>query len=156
MPFKCHVKDNFNPQWHGQHLPNCVNRWNSLSLGTKFGRNDRKMDGVILRVEERENGNRELHSSSVILATNAFSKSLDPDVSVRPGRGLVLLTKALDSQPWRGTFHAQQGYIYFRNVGADRLLLGGARHVDLSGETTAQFGVNSDIKAFLGKYMNRY
>ena len=114
-----------------------------------------KMDGVILRVEERENGNRELHSSSVILATNAFSKSLDQDVSVRPGRGLVLLTKALDSQPWRGTFHAQQGYIYFRNVGADRLLLGGARHVDLSGETTAQFGVNSDIKAFLGKYMKQ-
>jgi glycine/D-amino acid oxidase-like deaminating enzyme len=112
-----------------------------------------KMDGVILRVEESENGNRELHSSSVILATNAFSKSLDPDVSVRPGRGLVLLTKALVSQPWRGTFHAQQGYIYFRNVGADRLLLGGARHVDLSGETTAQFGVNSDIKAFLGRYM---
>ena len=114
-----------------------------------------KMDGVILRVEERENGNRELHSSSVILATNAFSKSLDQDVSVRPGRGLVLLTKALDSQPWRGTFHAQQGYIYFRNVGADRLLLGGARHVDLSGETTAQFGVNSDIKVFLGKYMKQ-
>ena len=114
-----------------------------------------KIDGVILRVEERENGNRELHSSSVILATNAFSKSLDQDVSVRPGRGLVLLTKALDSQPWRGTFHAQQGYIYFRNVGADRLLLGGARHVDLSGETTAQFGVNSDIKAFLGKYMKQ-
>ena len=25
--FKCHVKDNFNPQWHGQDLPNCVNRW---------------------------------------------------------------------------------------------------------------------------------
>ena len=66
---------------------------------------------------------------------------------------MVLLTKALVSQPWRGTFHAQQGYIYFRNVGADRLLLGGARHVDLSGETTAQFGVNSDIKAFLGRYM---
>ena len=112
-----------------------------------------KMDGVILRVEESENGSRELHSSSVILATNAFSQSLDPDVSVRPGRGLVLLTKALDSQPWRGTFHAQQGYIYFRNVGTDRLLLGGARHVDLSGETTVQFGVNGDIKAYLNRYM---
>ena len=29
----------------------------------------------------------------------------------------------------------------------------GARHVDFSGETTTQFGVNTEIKAFLLKYM---
>ena len=71
-----------------------------------------------------------------------------------PGRGLVLLTKVLDSQPWQGTFHAHQGYIYFRNVGAHRLLLGGARHVDVSGENTTQFGINKEIKSFLFGYMN--
>ena len=29
----------------------------------------------------------------------------------------------------------------------------GARHVDFSGETTTQFGINTEIKAFLLKYM---
>ena len=139
--------------WSGfAHL--CEQMGIHLAWGRKLVDMTEKMDGVSLTVEEGAKGSyQQFHSSSVILATNAFSKSIDRDISVSPGRGLVLLTKALDSQPWQGTFHAQQGYIYFRNVGTDRLLLGGARHVDFSGETTTQFGVNTEIKAFLLKYM---
>lgn len=114
----------------------------------------KKANGVCLTVEDPSHQSQQVHCSSVILATNAFSTSLDKDISVSPGRGLVLLTKILDSQPWQGTFHAHQGYIYFRNVGAHRLLLGGARHVDVSGENTTQFGINKEIKSFLFGYMN--
>lgn len=113
----------------------------------------KKMDRIKLTAENGRKGAHQFHSSSVILTTNAFSALLDDDVSVSPGRGLVLLTKAIDSQPWQGTFHADHGYIYFRNVGPDRLLLGGARHMDISGETTTQFGINKEIKAFLLRYM---
>jgi len=125
-----------------------------LACGRKLVDMTRKMDGLSLTVEEgAKRSHQQFHSSSVILATNAFSKALRRDVSVSPGRGLVLLTKALNSQPWQGTFHAQRGYIYFRNVGTDRLLLGGGRHMDVSGEKTTQFGVNTEIKAFLLRYM---
>ncbi|MEX2362790.1 MAG: FAD-dependent oxidoreductase, partial [Balneolaceae bacterium] len=50
---------------------------------------------------------------------------------------------------WKGTFHFDRGYYYFRNVGEDRFLLGGARSLNIDVETTTEFGVNEIIKNHL-------
>ena len=71
----------------------------SLAWGQSLVDVSKKANGVCLTVEDPSQQHRQIHSSSVILATNAFSTSLDKDISVSPGRGLVLLTKVLDSQP---------------------------------------------------------
>lgn len=90
----------------------------------------------------------ELYAGKVLLAANGFVKQLLPEVSVQPARGLVFVTRPLDDMSWKGTFHHDRGYIYFRNIGK-RLLLGGARNLDAESETTDQFGINKKIKDHL-------
>ena len=88
-------------------------------------------------------------AANVVLATNAFTSSITKKEEIKPGRGFVFVTNALPSMPWKGTFHYNEGYTYFRNIGENRLLLGGARDVDYEAETTSEFGVNQTIKSHL-------
>lgn len=90
----------------------------------------------------------ELFAGKILLAANGFVTKLLPEVYVKPARGLVFVTRPLQEMPWKGTFHHDRGYIYFRNVG-NRLLLGGARNLDTESETTDRFGVNKKIKDHL-------
>ncbi len=49
----------------------------------------------------------------------------------------------------KGTFHYKKGYVYFRNLGDNRMLIGGGRHVAFDEEKTSEFGVNETIKDYL-------
>ena len=85
-----------------------------------------------------------LAAQQIAFCTNAFSKSLLPDLDLKPGRGMVLVTKPVKGFSLQGTFHYHGGYHYFRGVG-NRLLLGGGRQLDLPGETTTEQGINDTI-----------
>lgn len=91
-----------------------------------------------------------LSPKQTLLAVNAWAPQFI-DLPVQPARGQVFITKPIPQLHWRGTFHYHQGYVYFRNVG-DRLLLGGARHVDQKGETTNAFGIHSGISDWLHRF----
>mgnify|MGYP000083920756 CR=1 FL=1 len=80
----------------------------------------------------------------IIVTTNAFTKSLYPDLELKPGRGQVLITQPIQGLRCKGTFHMDEGYFYFRNVG-NRLLLGGGRNLDFKGEETTLNGINTTI-----------
>lgn len=88
----------------------------------------------------------------VLVATNGFTNQLFPDLEVRPARNQVLVTKPIPKLSIKGCFHYQKGYVYFRNID-NRILLGGARHLDLEGETTNQFGFSSDIQQYLNDFL---
>jgi glycine/D-amino acid oxidase-like deaminating enzyme len=51
-----------------------------------------------------------------------------------------------------GTFHFDEGYYYLRNVG-ERILFGGARNLDIKGETTTGFGTTDTIQNNLLKHL---
>lgn len=89
----------------------------------------------------------ELKASHILIATNGFASKL-VDVGIKPARGLVFVTKELESMKWKGTFHYDEGFVYFRNVG-NRLLFGGGRNKDISTEETTEMGENEIIKAYL-------
>lgn len=89
-----------------------------------------------------------LKAKKVLFAANGFVSKLVPDLKVTPGRGFVFVTNEQDPLPWKGIFHHDRGYIYFRNVGS-RLLIGGARNLDEKEEATDQFGTNEKIKEHL-------
>jgi gamma-glutamylputrescine oxidase len=72
---------------------------------------------------------RKLH-----IATNGFAASLLPHLDVKPARAQVLITSPIDNLKVKGTFHMDEGYYYFRNVG-NRILFGGGRQLDIAGET---------------------
>ncbi|MDX1586984.1 MAG: FAD-dependent oxidoreductase, partial [Balneolaceae bacterium] len=89
-----------------------------------------------------------LKAEKVLVAANGFVKKLLPEIPVEPARGYVFVTNEQQNMPWKGTFHHDRGYIYFRNIG-NRLLIGGARNMAMVQETTDQFGVNEKIKNHL-------
>ncbi len=78
-----------------------------------------------------------LHASRVLFCTNGYTRKLLPELDVRPARNQVLITEEIPDLPFKGSFHYERGYFYFRNIG-DRILLGGGRHLDPDTESTAE------------------
>jgi glycine/D-amino acid oxidase-like deaminating enzyme len=83
----------------------------------------------------------------VLLATNAFAHLLQDKDGIKPGRGMILLSKPLSS-PYEGVFHLDRGNVYFRNLG-ERFLIGGGRHWEKEEEETYDFGINPELKGRL-------
>ncbi|WP_339758307.1 FAD-binding oxidoreductase [Algoriphagus aquimarinus] len=111
----------------------------------------RKDEGLVLAEDGNGETNLEFKAKKIAICTNAFTKKLLPESDIQPGRGLILLSKPLEFKaPWKGTFHMDKGYVYFRQVDG-RLLLGGARNKDFKGEESTDFTVNPKIKSHLDK-----
>lgn len=104
--------------------------------------------------EVHEDGNiilekgQHFKAAQILVAANGFVQKLLPALSIYPARGFVFVTNNLADMPWKGTFHHDRGYIYFRNIGK-RLLVGGARNIDADEESTSEFGTNEKIKNHL-------
>lgn len=88
----------------------------------------------------------------LVLCTNGFTRQLMPDMAVEPARGQVLVTSAIPDLAWRGLMHADQGYIYFRSLGT-RILIGGARNLDLEGEATMSMNNTEAITSRLISFL---
>ena len=84
-------------------------------------------------------------TKQLLVCTNAFAKELLPDADIVPARGQVLVTSPIKNLPWNGTFHFDEGFYYFRNLG-NRILLGGARNADFNGEQTTSFDTTEIIQ----------
>ena len=82
------------------------------------------------------------------ICTNAFTKQLLPDVHVEPGRGQVLITHPVKGLKFKGIYHFDMGYYYFRELDG-RVLLGGGRNLDFKTENTTSFDFNDHIQADL-------
>jgi Glycine/D-amino acid oxidases (deaminating) len=80
----------------------------------------------------------DFRTKKLLFATNGFAKKLTQG-AVKPARAQVLITEPIPNLDIKGTFHIDRGYYYFRNFG-DRILFGGARNLDIEGETTSEFG----------------
>ncbi len=87
-------------------------------------------------------------AGKVAVCTNAFTRSLLPDLELAPGRGIVLVTHPLDNLKFKGTFHIERGYYYFRNFGK-RVIFGGGRNLFPEEETSTRFEINEKILAEL-------
>ncbi len=84
-------------------------------------------------------------AGKVAICTNAFATKFVPDEDITPGRGMVMVSMPIKDLPFKGVFHYDEGYFYFRNVG-NRLLIGGGRNLDKTTENTHEFGINTLIK----------
>jgi glycine/D-amino acid oxidase-like deaminating enzyme len=89
----------------------------------------------------------------MVVATNGFANSIVPSIDVKPARAQVLITKPIEGLAVRGTFHFDEGYYYFRNVG-NRILFGGGRNLDIAGETSSSFELNQHIQQSLDNYLH--
>ncbi|MFN8353567.1 MAG: FAD-dependent oxidoreductase [Spirosomataceae bacterium] len=85
------------------------------------------------------NDGAQIRVKQVLVTTNGFARQLLPHLDVTPGRGQVLVTAPIPNLRLKGTFHYDEGFYYFRNLG-NRILLGGGRNLDFEAEATTEFG----------------
>ncbi len=115
-----------------------------------------------IEVENFENQNNQIliHSNQqinlstkqLLICTNAFSQKLIPELYSEPGRGQVLVTSEIENLKWKGTFHYDEGFYYFRNVGK-RVLLGGARNKAFDEERTDSTETSEIIQQELERFL---
>jgi glycine/D-amino acid oxidase-like deaminating enzyme len=105
-------------------------------------------DGSLVHVRAASERNLTFRAPCVAVCTNGITSSVLPECGIVPGRGQVIVTEPVAGLPWRGTYHADEGFYYFRNVG-ERILLGGGRNLDFAGEETIEMSVTDTIQAAL-------
>ena len=121
------------------------------------------LTGVSVRAWEEGPGGVEVHTDQgfsvhcggLLVCTNGFARQLLGEVDVAPARGQVLVTEPIPGLSLSGTFHYDQGFYYFRNLG-DRVLLGGARNQAFTEEATVAMGTTAPIQEALEAFLHRH
>ena len=96
--------------------------------------------------------NHTFTTTNLIYCTNAFTQNLLPALAVTPARGQIVVTSPIDGLQLKGTFHYEEGYYYFRNVG-NRVLLGGARNKSFDTENTTELTITASIQEELFRFL---
>lgn len=104
-------------------------------------------------IELETNKQFSFSTKKLLVCTNAFAQELLPDLDIVPVRGQVLLTSPIRNLPWKGTFHSDEGFYYFRNLGS-KVLLGGARHKAFEEESTKVMQTTDLIQNELESYLD--
>jgi gamma-glutamylputrescine oxidase len=126
--------------------------------------------GVQLAVNHA-NETMTITASQTVLCTNAFTtplaktltQTLTPTLTqefpatlgetvIKPARGQVLMTAPVPSLPFRGVFHLDEGFYYFRSVSTpagECVLLGGGRNLAFADEETTELALNDHIQSAL-------
>ena len=96
-----------------------------------------------------------LTCSKLLVCTNGFAKQLLPELTIVPARGQILVTSEIPDLKFKGTFHYDGGYYYFRNLGK-RVLLGGARNKAIEEESSAEMTTTEKIQNELEIFLSRH
>jgi glycine/D-amino acid oxidase-like deaminating enzyme len=102
-------------------------------------------DGADVVVSSNIHKKINFKAKKVLVCTNAFTKKFFPKIDLAAGRGQVLVTKPIKDLPFKGTFHFDEGFYYFRNFG-NRVIFGGGRNIDITGETTSEIATTHHIQ----------
>ena len=93
-----------------------------------------------------------IKTQHLLICTNGFTREIEASAPVVPARGQVFVTHPLPWNPLKGIFHADDGYIYFRNLG-ERILIGGGRNMAMEDEETMEMAINPKIREYLKNYL---
>ena len=123
---------------------------NSLGITSLFGIELIEFEESMNKVFLKSNVG-EIQCHKLLICTNGFAgKFLGSEV--KPARAQVLVTSEIPNLPFKGTFHLDRGYYYFRNIG-NRILFGGARNLDFKCETTTEINTTPIIQDALNNLL---
>ena len=155
------LRNPFEAQLHpGKLVHNLLNDCHRAGVRFLFGAEVETIEGGAAgAVEVAGPGWGRLTAARALLTVNAFAQRLLPDdfpEVIRPVRNQILLSDPLPDLNLRGCYHYHEGYVYFRNVGSDRLLIGGARHLAGATSETDAFGPNGAPETYLIEKLNQW
>jgi gamma-glutamylputrescine oxidase len=96
-----------------------------------------------------------LSAQQVLFCTNAFTQTLVPELPVTPARGQVIVTSPIENLGMKGTFHFDEGFYYWRNLG-NRILIGGARNAAIEEEETRDLSGSLVVKNALELFLQNH
>ncbi|HPH24133.1 MAG TPA: FAD-binding oxidoreductase [Chitinophagaceae bacterium] len=94
-------------------------------------------------------------AKQLIFCTNAFTNKLINKDAIVPARGQVIVTSPIENLTLNGSFHFDEGFYYWRNLG-NRILLGGARNKDIAGEETTELTTSITIQNELELFLKTH
>lgn len=97
--------------------------------------------------------NIEFKTNKLLIATNGFANEILNE-EIKPARAQVIITKPIKKLAIKGNFHLDRGYNYFRNIDG-RILAGGGRNLDFSGEETTVQAITATIQAHLNNLLSK-
>lgn len=136
----------------GKLLQKLLEKCHELKVEFLFGTEVLKIEERAEDVEVYLSGDISVKAEKVIYCTNAFTSKFLEKENIVPARGQVLLTEPIDGLKLKGTFHYDEGYYYFRNLG-NRILLGGGRNQDFKTEETAAFETTEFLQNHLENFL---
>lgn len=116
-----------------------------IKTGAQVAQFEEGSGGVVVIVNNPYGESHRLQCSTLNICTNAFTKQLLPDEDITPGRGQVLVTNPIDGLKFKGVYHFDKGYYYFREIDG-RILIGGGRNLDFEAENTDHVAVTKMIQ----------
>lgn len=95
----------------------------------------------------------DISSNNLLFCTNAFSNSLlqreiNPEI-ITPFRNQVYVYHIPNHELLPGGYHFDRGYVYYRTLPNNRILIGGGRNLALNAENTTEFGTTRIIEGYL-------
>jgi glycine/D-amino acid oxidase-like deaminating enzyme len=102
-----------------------------------------------------DTGGGSVRAGALILATNAYTRDLLSGVSIASKRGQVLATGTLEQILVPFPMYANHGFWYWRQTADGRLVLGGARDLDLEGEIGTDERLHDAIQSALNAFCAR-
>jgi gamma-glutamylputrescine oxidase len=155
---KALVKNPFEGQVHSGKLMRALSKLaaaNGIEIHTGAQVDALEDSGGEVRAQVRAAGDRTLvfRAPHVAVCTNGITGELLHDTGIVPARGQVFVTEPVPGLPWRGTYHLEQGFYYFRNVG-ERVLLGGGRNLAFEAEATTDMALTDTIQSALERLLH--
>ena len=95
------------------------------------------------------NNNIEISVGKLLFCTNAFTKLPELESEIHPFRNQVYIYRVESHNIPLGGYHFDKGYVYFRTLSKDEILIGGGRNFDMETEKTTEFGNTSNIEDYL-------
>lgn len=119
--------------------------------------------GMEMNGWEKNNSHINIHTKQqidvsarkLLFSTNAFTQSLVPGLPVIAARGQVIVTSPIEGLTMKGTFHYDEGFYYWRNLG-NRILIGGARNSAFEEEATTDLAGSLKVKEALINFLQQH
>jgi gamma-glutamylputrescine oxidase len=159
-------EDGFDARWDGQRLtiardggvnPSALvaalaRRTHPLAIreGVNVTGIDARRDGVVVHA-----GGDECHAGAVILATNAYTPQLVPQVAIKPTRAQILAAGPVAQSVSDMPTYSHYGYRYWRQLATGQVLIGGWRDTALDVEVGYDDQTTPEIQAYLDVQLKR-
>ncbi|KFF20971.1 NAD(P)/FAD-dependent oxidoreductase [Chryseobacterium sp. JM1] len=136
----------------GKLLQQLLEKCYELKVEFLFGTEVKNIDENVEELDIHLSETLSVKADKMIYCTNAFSSKFLEKEEIIPARGQIILTEPIEDLKLRGTFHYDEGFYYFRDLG-NRILLGGGRNQDFKTEETTSFETTEFLQNHLEQFL---